>query len=336
MSLLTAECNPFDIVSSVISSTGSHRTIRTCHEGHFDPALEKIVQAYLKGAFPLTPIPLLLPECFAKAIFPWMGRILLVAHRLVSASAAALDILTDVSNLYLTTSFRLATGSAKSERLALGIDPPAPTISPVDVSLAGSRRATTAQGSSAMFGFGRRQGSPAPSVNSGPSTLPTTTDGEIGSPLPLEADDIKDVSAFILSAQDDLKGIAKLDLVDQWLLDSTPTASRNLAELACHSARVLEKRQLALWGCAILALTLEIAVAAMSTGDDGEGGTVASFTAHVRRLASVTPKLIEIGSRLSCIRAIRGRVIVQQVRLLGLSNFCAYPSLTNPMDCGGF
>ncbi len=234
--------------------------------------------------------------------------------RLPSASRQALEILTGVSNLYLTTAFRLACCSAKNERLLLGMDSPPQNIQPEMVASTNGSRPTVSQGSSAMFGFGRRQ---TPLVQSSSRTmtmtLPTTTDAEICSPLVSDAEEIKTVCTLIFGAQDELKSIAKLDLVDQWLVDPTPSTCRNLAELACQSARVLEKRQLSIWGCAFLALTMEIALGIMVDRDLANGNRLEEFAAYVRTITRAIPKLIKIGSRLSCIRAIRGRVIVQQV-----------------------
>ena len=304
--------NAFDLVDSLLAS--SPQTSHSSYDMEFDPMLKGLLQSYLIDFASSTTEYLPMPSCFASTIFPWIRRILAMMARLPSASKQAIEILTGISNLYLTTAFRLSCCSAKNERLLLGMDSPAQSIQPEMVVLTNSSRPTVSQGSSAMFGFARRQ---APLVQSSSRmvsmTLSTTTDAEICCPLVSDAEEIKTVYTLIFRAQAELKSIAKLDLVDQWIVDPTPSTCRNLAELACQSARVLEKRQLSIWGCAFLALTMEIALDIMFNRDLANGNLLVEFAAYVQSITRATPKLLEIGSRLSCIRAIRGRIIVQQV-----------------------
>ena len=322
-------CNPFDLVNTLLPSC--QLTRHSSYALEFDPTLTRLLQSYISGESSTTAEQLPMPGCFATTIFPWIRRILGMMARLPSASRQALEILTGISNLYLTTAFRMASGSSKNERLLLGMDSPAPTIQPEMVASISGSRAAVSQGSSTIFAFGRRQ---APVVQSSSSAvsmiLPTTTDAEICSPLASEFDEIRTVQTLIFKAQHELKSIAKLDLVDQWIVDPTPSTCRSLAELACNSARVLEKRQLSIWGCAFLALTIEIALNIMVDRDLADGNRLEEFATYVRAVTKATPKLIEIGSRLSCIRAIRGRIIVQQVSSSCLSEAYFPEMLTSP------
>jgi len=231
------------------------------------------------------------------------------SHRSLAFEAS--EILTGISNLYLTTAFRIATGSANNERLVLGIDTPPPFANHDEM------LSSRVVASSSVFGFGRWQ-APQGQTSSDrpPAPLTMTTEAEICSPLQSEFEDIKQVRTLLLRAQDELKGIAKLHLVDQWVVDPTPSTSRSLAELACDSARVLEKRQLAIWGYGFMALTMEIALEILVSQDSTKQSDFEKFSAYVGEVSMAVPKLIEVGSRLSCLRAIRGRVIVRQVSSL--------------------
>jgi hypothetical protein len=216
----------------------------------------------------------------------------------------------------LTTAFRISSGSSKHERILLGIESPKVAI-PIEAIAAGRTQSTTS-----IFGFGRRSPSNpiAATVSGLASSLPPTVDAEICSPLPSELEDVKLVRAMMLEAQEKLKGIAKLDLVDNWIADANPAASQTLADLACQSARVLERRQSAHWGCAFLAMVLDIAVAIAKEIFAGQryGLTLTGMETYFKRLVAAVPKLVEIANRVSCVRAIRGRVIVQQVSLFVL------------------
>lgn len=256
----------------------------------------------------------LLPKCFANGLFPWISRLLVLLTKLPDITDDILEVFSSISDLYLTTAFRICSGSSKQERLLLGIDSPTPTIS-----LEALAASASSQGSSTsnMFGFGRRSPSHSKSLSAGGgtssmtmATLPIHTDAEICSPLPTEFDSVEPVRALVLQAQEKLKKVAKLDLVDGWVPDANPANSKNLAELAVATARVLEKRQAALWGCTFLSLTLELCLGAAKR----QQLKVDNLVEYVGRLVACMPKLIEIASRASCVRAVRGRIIVQQVR----------------------
>lgn len=235
--------------------------------------------------------------------------------------------MTSVSSLYLTTAFRIATGSAGHERILLGIDQPEPSVKLEEMSARRSSETNGSSGSSAVFGFGFRQGAQAlSSVTSHSSSFVSSpfADAEICSPLPFEMDSVRAVRDFIMDAQEKLKGVAKLNLVDKWVCDPNPSASQNLADLACQSARVLEKRLAALWGCAFLAAALDIVSELVSSEENGAES--AAFRSYAKTLSEVIPQIVEMSSRIACIRTIRGKIIVRQV-----SSCCVFcQGLTSP------
>lgn len=273
-----------------------------------DTRISALIESYL-GKSPLnSPI---LPASFIRCLLPWIARLLLVLEKLPPISEDVVDVVNNVSDLYLTTVFRISCGSSKHEKILLGIESPKVAI-PIE-----AITASRTQSSTSIFSFGRRSpGNPVSATISGlSSSLPPTADAEICSPLPTEWDDVKLVSALMLEAQEKLKGIAKLDLVDSWIVDANPAASQNLADLACQSARVLERRQTSLWGCAFLALALDVSFAIAKEAFSGHryGLTLNGMEEYFMRFAAAVPTLVEIANRISCVRAIRGRVIVQQV-----------------------
>lgn len=266
----------------------------------------------------------LLPACIVNCLFPWIGRLLLLLERLPPISEEVVKVFCNLSDLYLTTAFRICCGSSMHEKILLGIEAPKSIISSETISVCRSQEQPAS-----MFGFGRRSTTPKISAIGSSSSLSPTTDAEICSPLRCEETTLEPVRVLILDAQDQLKSIAKLDLVDGWVADANPSESRNLAELACQSARVLERRQASIWGCTFLTLALEIAGLIAKTTFAGHvyGLSLNELENYVRRLVSALPKLVEIANRISCVRAIRGRIIVQQVSCLNLvESYCSYIS----------
>jgi hypothetical protein len=307
--------NPFDKAtctneSSVPPTTPS--STETIGVGQVDLEISNLIKSYVDDSPCTKP---LVPNCFVTGLFPWISRLLLLLEKLPRIADDISEVFCHISDLYLTTAFRICSGNARNERILLGLDSPAPSISPESVAPARSQGA-----SSPMFGFGRRPSShskPAASTTStsSPSTtvLSAFTDAEICSPLPRELDSVESAWEVLIKAQGKLKTIAKLDLVDAWVPDANPAESRNLAELAVQSARVLEQRQSALWGCVFLTLTLQLGLGIAKSKNAVVVPELVRLEEYIDKAVSTIPRMLEIASRFSCIRAIRGRIIVQQV-----------------------
>ena len=312
---LLASCpekgNPFDEV--VMDKERAHsKDFRFEKLQPLNQQVTALIESYIGSSSLQSP---LLPACFIDGIFPWLSRLLLIVKKLPSIVEDVGEVFSNVSDLYSSTAFRICCGSSKVEKIVLGVEPPAPTLDPENAATSRS-----VANSSPMFAFGRRSASQNHKHSVAPkATLPSWTDADICSPLPCETKEIEALRNLIFEAQDKLKCIAKLDLVDGWVKDANPADSRNIADLVCQSARVLEKRQAAAWGCAIMALTLQVAFNIAKSTSEKESNFQA-MGEYVSRVVDSTPKLIQISNRITALRAIRGRIVVQQVSRLPLSS----------------
>lgn len=252
----------------------------------------------------------LVPACIVNGIIPWISRLLLIIDKLPPIAEDACKVFSNISDLYVTTAFRICCGSADHEKILLGNEDAPPLLTQEAIA------ALAARGSSASrFGFGRKQASI--STASSP-TLGESIEAEICSALPCELVDLAPVRELIRMGQESLEGIAKLHLVDEWVLDPALGEIKDFGELVCRSTRMLEKRQAAIWGCAFLTLALQIAdFTTQSKFQAGMGPkyglTLAAMDQYVARLRTAAPKLIEFGTRIACVRAIRSRSILQNV-----------------------
>lgn len=274
-----------------------------------DTQISTFLQSFLGDSEATSPM---VPACFVDTIFPWISRLLVLLEKLPPITPDICNVVSNVSNLYITTAFRICAGSSTHEMLLLGLQTPTFTA-PSTFAPMNARIVTTP-----LFGFNRKTSQQnKPQVT---PIVPTATDAEIVSPLPRDSEQLARVAEFISSAQDDLKSIAKLDLVDGWVQDPD-LAETDLSELTSKAAIVLEKRQAASWGCSFLAATLQLAALSARESfvyNSGEqyGVTLEILETYVAKLTTVASEIVRAANRISCVRAIRGKFIVQQVRPL--------------------
>jgi hypothetical protein len=249
------------------------------------------------------------PQCFTVGLLKWVSRLLMIIEKLPPIAEDACKVFANIFDLYTTTIFRVCAGSSKHERLLLGLEEPY-----TNVSIEHTTRAH--ESSSPLFGFGRRPASNQKPTRTAP-TLSAYTDAELCAPLPCEMDGLGSSRDLICQAQESLKGIAKLDLVDGWVADPDPAQSTNLADLVCKSARILEKRQAALWSCVFVAMALQIASVKAKRSfvitDRNYGSSLDNLDTYVQSFCESAPRLVSLSNRISCMRAIRGSTVVQQV-----------------------
>jgi hypothetical protein len=120
---------------------------------------------------------------------------------------------------------------------------------------------------------------------------------------------------LIVSAQKNLDSIVKLDLVDGWIGDPVQMPTDGRGDFTGRAARVLEKRQAASWSCLFVAAALQIArfVAKRNLKMTDVSSNLEFLDKYADTFLRAAPVLVSLSNRISCVRAIRGKGIVQEV-----------------------
>lgn len=244
------------------------------------------------------------PRCVSDHTLKWIARCLLIVKKLPTVASDVAEILQNMTNLYLTTAFRVCAGSADHEKLLLGIVPvpiPEYILEP----------AVPKSNSQNRFGFGMGN-SPVPSSQQPIQSMNRTRDAELCAPLPCELDDLYAVQKLILDAQENLQGVVKLDLVESWIVDPIREPGEERMSLVCRRARVLEKRHAVAWSCVFVAAAIHFARNDMHKYSNSPEDLEA-LDEYVDSVLHAMPILLDISSRTSCMRAVGGKAIVQEV-----------------------
>jgi hypothetical protein len=171
-------------------------------------------------------------------IIPWCGRVLVLIDRLPSSSDQARLVLTNICDLYITTAFRLCSGNSANERILLGLDR-FPSVRHGDIEASIHDRFSRQN-----FSFGHRsqqqpQSHPRKYLQISPQVEAEMCALATGEEMQQQLPRLRDI---ILNGQSNLKGIAKLDLVDQWIQDPVLEEDTDADDFSFQSAVVLEKR----------------------------------------------------------------------------------------------
>ena len=314
----------------------------------------------------------MLPKSFVYGLLPWASRLIRIVWNVPPLAEDSHEVFSSMFSLYTTTVFRMCTGSAQSERVLLQVECEAGDIKRNQSTEAARtdrvkhNEQQQAVPTSPIFGkFRRRSSSSSLSIKSlskkylRPSTLSPHLNAEICAPIPKEQKSVASLRDGILQAQQKLEGIVKLDLVDNWVVDpvSLPSGknstsytaghksnSQSMVEWACQSARILEKRQIAVWSTVFLATSLYCVgdclahcehfndQEAQHTYSDSNPGVgpetnrgaprrVSSslecfLETYVNSYICSVPGLVSTMNRAACVRAIGGKDVVREVSVL--------------------
>ena len=260
-------------------------------------------------------------SCF-KGFAKCIARLLLVMKKLPVILPDVVKVIENLSDLFLTTVFRLCTGSPVNENLVLGVTEPKRYL----MELPPNKR----KNATPLIGFGRRPtSSDVPTRPSQPIT--SKLEAEICSPLVCEKSDADLLKHFVQRAQSSLEGMVNLDMVQRWICDPagiSPEESED--EYLCKVCSCLEKRQSASWSClfigAILDLVKNFAVThctkrtlasmlceATESYDDMALNGVSNLVDYVDSVITIVPKIIHFSAKMASARAIGSRRIVEEI-----------------------
>jgi hypothetical protein len=160
-----------------------------------------------------------------------------------------------------------------------------------------------------------------------PSSLSAHAEAEICAPIPSELEGVATLRSLIVDGQQKLQGIVKLDLVDSWVADPPKTPTMRPVAWACQAARVLEQRQVALWSSIFLATALHsvdrLAKERLEVNYTATGSSSleSSLEAYADSYLEAVTVLVPLLNRMSCVRALRGKEMVQEVSLQIISMY---------------
>ena len=250
-------------------------------------------------------------------VFPWIARLLLLIEKLPSLKKEASKVMEAIVDLYVTTAFRLCVGNRKNERVLLGID--AFGQSNVN-SLNGGNSRGHRSTSPSLFDFGARGNTNQTQMVRSTPVISSTAEAELCALVLEESEGLEQLRDFMIASQKRLEGVAKLDHVDGWIPDPKIGEETIEEDFADETARVLEKRQAASCNCIFVAIGLLIATKGLASS-----ASFASIHRYANELLEVTPLFVTLSNRISCMRAIRGKSIVREVRFDSVSRFyCSF------------
>jgi hypothetical protein len=278
----------------------------------------RLLSAYCDGDPESTNI---VPKCFSEHAVKWISRLLMIIEKLPSVTANALDVLENICGLYTTTAFRICAGSFGHEQTVLGIQrPPIPDYlsEPATPSQRPSSSSSSSSSSSPYFSFKRRS-SETPRVPRITHILSPCIEAELCAPVMSELESLNPAQGLIINAQQRLESFVKLDLVESWIRDPIRNPGDDRWTTVCRRARILEKRHAVSWSCVFLAALLHVA----RCKAQGEANFTLSHTLdeYTEIFLLAIPKLLSMSNRMSCLRAVDGRAIVQEVSRLTITEF---------------
>ena len=297
--MLLAECrNPFGIDRARRTAEAKTESITSDVFSRSNDRVEdmiKLLEIYI-GDDDAGLSKIILRSVF-DGVLPWMARLLLIIDKLPLLAEDASHVLIGIVDLYVTTAFRLCAGNERNERILLGIDD-------LDVSTKQDANAQVNRASSPMFDFGLRSQGP---TNRQAPVLSVTAEAELCALVPGESKNLEPLRDFLLECQKRMEGVAKLDLVDNWISDPVIAEDTIEEDFAKETARVMERRQ----GASCNHILVALALFAATRNIPSSCNRVKGYSEQVLR---VFPLLISLCNRISCMRAICGRAVLQEVR----------------------
>jgi Protein of unknown function C-terminus (DUF2451) len=266
----------------------------------------------------------LAPDAVTKELIAWLARLLRVMERLPLIAENACQVIINLCDLYFATVFRLCSGSSISDRLILGVDSPSPVSFSFDDErfLKGSTEKMNGTPMFASFRSSQQKTMNTGRKNGSDVSFPVCLDGEICFPIPQDVANIHKLQIFIRRAQTSLRHVVNLDMVDSWLNDPNADSPE---EKGSKVARVLAKRQGAIWSCftvaALVRLVVNAAKGNMSSTfapEDFLENKMIALQEYCDTLFTTAPALARAASQIACTRAIEGSSIVKEILHVGV------------------
>lgn len=304
--LLSQARNPFDIdreamtrdVSETMKVTNAGISLFAHKDDNAIRSLLSMLENYI-GEDAESSSRLMLKSIF-DGILPWTGRLLLIFDKLPILRKDASNVMIGIMDLYVTTALRLCSGNAANERVLLDSFPQTTAVTQRPVAINRSSSNQT------MFDFGLRsnpgQNHPRPTT----AVISPTAEAELCALVQGEREDLDSLRDFVKDAKQRMEGVAKLDLVDKWIIDPVLREDTDVDDFAEATARILEKRQAA--SCNYLFVGLGVFLV-----NESLSGNCQPIQDYCDRLLQVIPLLVTLCNRIACMRSIRGKALLREV-----------------------
>ena len=312
-SLLSGEKNPFEIDREQKNAEAATQNLSPaaiswedfCGDKLAEP-IQALLRTYIGGSDDSGSTANFFLKSVFEGVLPWTARLLFTIDKLPSLAEEACKVMQSIVDLYVTTAFRLCTGNRRNERILLGIDSiKEMTTSQKDTGNARVQRST----SPPIFDFGLRSKSPHTYSNRPAPVISSTAEAELCALVLEESYGLDRLREFLVTSQKRLEGVAKLDLVDGWIRDPIITEATIEEDFAEETASVLVKRQAASCNHLFVALGLFLATQGLSSSSSFD--MIRSYT---RDFLDSIPLLLTLSNRISCMRSIRGKALLREVR----------------------
>ena len=312
-SLLTADKNPFEIDRERMEAEAASTTFVPRGFSWDDFRSDKLVEpilGLLRTYIGDNDDDGVTSKMVLKSVFegflPWMARLLVTIEKLPALAEEACKVMQGIVDLYVTTAFRLCTGNGSNERVLLRVDAVRDTTTSHQESGNALLHRST---SPPIFDFGLRSKPSQVHSNRAAPMIASTAEAELCALVLEESDGLERLREFLVASQKRLEGVAKLDLVDGWIRDPAISEDTVEEDFAQATARVLEKRQAASCNHIFVALGLFLATRGISSSSSCD--MIRDYTNHA---LNVIPLLMTLSNRISCMRSIRGRALLGEVR----------------------
>jgi len=300
--------------------TDEHESSNSVQSNVFD-----LISSVIAGGDDANSFTRLASKSVAEVFFLWIARLLLIMERLPLIVDDISVVFANLSDLYFTTVLRICAGSASSEQILFGVDPPTAFVP--NVQAMGPARSENTPSSPPLFGFRMRSSSSLGGSRHQKSKveLPATLEADICAPLRTEKSDLQFTLDFILRAQNTLKDIVLLDKVDNWITDpvvvspSGITTQEEYDSMTIRAISNLEERLGAAWSClgvaAILEATCIVARKKLAASVLGSKfvANLSTLEHYTQAVVQMLPKMIRVSTRIASARSVMARRVVAEV-----------------------
>jgi Protein of unknown function C-terminus (DUF2451) len=263
------------------------------------------------------------PESIASGLVPWVSRLLTVLEKLPVIADDAVCVFANLFDLYIATVFRLCTGSSRNEKVLLMVEePPTANVASTthrDPSGSPSPANQKRPSSPTIFGSLGKERRPSNGLSApqrAPVATPSSLEVEICRPRIKDSVKLVPLRQFIDRAQASLQGIVNLDRANSWIPESSNAVDAD--EYACDAARILEKKEAAVWSCYLVAAFADVALSLAKTSMPALcTESLEPLESYVLSAMQAVPQLVKIVSQYSCVKAISGLDVTKKIVTIG-------------------
>jgi len=248
----------------------------------------------------------------------WTARLFKIMNKLPVIVEDAAKVISNLFDMYLLTVLRMCAGNEANETVLLGMT--SGSVIP---------KVSESGGDSAHGNLGHARssshdsvGSPislkrTPSASLTSSPISDTVDADICAPLPDEISGMAALQQFVSRGHESLDGMVNLRRVEKWeaISQSHVKATSDPNMRIRDAAGILERQISAASSCLFAGALLDVALLQLQASMASEN--IGAFASYASSVVEIVPALSSLASRISCVRAIKGKRTVLEVMMVG-------------------